>query len=150
MAKGYYIATIQVLVAADSEGEACDAMAEAIRPILRDFCPESSWIDWRYAAYDPAGCNLPGATLPAEHDGTDFERAQTQIKWLPAYADVASQEGWLLSERSDGYYEIQRDDGAERWPSDAAAYEHVSKMARDHGSLLHQTALHLHDTKYPV
>lgn len=76
----YYIATVQVLIAADSEWGACDAMAEAIRPMLREMQddgePQSSWIDWRYAAYDPAGCNLPGATVPVPHSGAGFEYAE--------------------------------------------------------------------------
>lgn len=49
-----YKATVEVFVAVNSEGEACDAIAEALRPLLREFAgPESCWIDWRYAGNEP-------------------------------------------------------------------------------------------------
>jgi hypothetical protein len=62
----YFKATIEVLVAADTASEACDALAEGFRPMLREFAPESSWIDWRYS--DNAG-------FPCEYDGDGFEYA---------------------------------------------------------------------------
>jgi hypothetical protein len=44
----YYKAVIEVLVNVEDEAEACDAISEALRPILRTFEPASCWIDWRY------------------------------------------------------------------------------------------------------
>ena len=60
-----YKATIEVLLDVEGFGEACDAISEALRPMLREFCDEgdTSWIDWRYA---PDGD-------PAPHDGEGFE-----------------------------------------------------------------------------
>ena len=51
----------------DTDAEACDAIAEAIRPMLQEFKPEfpSAWIDWRYARFG----------YPAEHSGEGFEYA---------------------------------------------------------------------------
>jgi hypothetical protein len=58
-------ASIEVLLDAEDEGQACDALAEAIRPILREYStPESCWIDWRYS---------PDDSLPVEDDGEGFE-----------------------------------------------------------------------------
>lgn len=62
----YYKATIEVLVLVNDESEACDAISEAIRPMLREFDPNSSWIDWRY-------CDA--ASYPVPHDGAGFEYA---------------------------------------------------------------------------
>lgn len=62
-----YKATIEVLVDVANEDEACDAISEAIRPMLRTFEPSSSWIDWRYAN--------GGLNVPYEHDGQGFEYA---------------------------------------------------------------------------
>lgn len=45
----YFKATIDVLIEADNEAEASDAISEALRPMLKEFEPSSSWIDWRYA-----------------------------------------------------------------------------------------------------
>ena len=72
------------------------------------------------------------------------------IKWTRKHSKAAQQEGWDLFERDDGYYEIERcdDDPEERFTTDQEALDHVSKQARG-GSLLHQVALHLDETKYP-
>lgn len=63
MALRYYKSTIEVLVIASDESEAHDAMNEALREILREFKPESSWIDWRYVS------------CPQQDDGAGFEYA---------------------------------------------------------------------------
>lgn len=62
----YHIATIEILVNTDDEADAADCIAEAMRPILREFAPESSVIDWRYANT---------ASEPQPHSGTGFEYA---------------------------------------------------------------------------
>lgn len=72
----YHKVTIEVLLDvgddADAYGNACDAVSEAIRPMLREFSPRSSWIDWRYADNDPG---------PSPHDGNGFGYAtQTEDK----------------------------------------------------------------------
>lgn len=40
-------ATIEVLVEAKDEGEAADAVSEALRPLIKDY-PDSGWKDWQY------------------------------------------------------------------------------------------------------
>lgn len=64
----YYKVTIEVLVEVDQEVEACDAIAEGLRPILREFSNvvDSAWIDWRYASGGD----------PEPHDGEGFEYAE--------------------------------------------------------------------------
>lgn len=59
----------------------------------------------------------------------------------------AMSEGWLLSERSDGYLEIQcyDDDPKHRFEGDNAALDYVVSRARE-GSYLHMIALHLDGT----
>lgn len=47
----YLKATIEILVDVDCEAEACDALAETLRPNLREFAgTDSCIIDWRYAS----------------------------------------------------------------------------------------------------
>jgi len=60
----YYKATIEILVDVEDEASACDCIAEAMRPLLREFTPSSSVIDWRYLA-----------DAPQPHDGEGFEYA---------------------------------------------------------------------------
>lgn len=60
-----YKATIEVLLDVANEAEAADCMAEALRPLLREFNEGSCIVDWRY---DPrTGHN------PAPHDSLDLE-----------------------------------------------------------------------------
>ncbi|RWI46833.1 MAG: hypothetical protein EOQ93_29335 [Mesorhizobium sp.] len=40
-----YIATIEIILEADSQAEACDAIAETMRPLLKEFGGEC-FIDW--------------------------------------------------------------------------------------------------------
>jgi hypothetical protein len=67
----FYKAVIEVLVEADTHGEACDAIAEALRPICRKHASASSFIDWQYHE----GSN------PVEDptNGEDFEWAYANI-----------------------------------------------------------------------
>lgn len=62
----------------------------------------------------------------------------------------AEREGWWLSQRDDGYLEIQKfdEDTRQRFSSDDAARGFVSTQARDKGSYLHQLALHLDGTRW--
>ena len=62
----YFKATIEVLIEATSEAEACDAVAESLRGILREFEPSSSFIDWRYVSPE---------SEPTPHSGVGFEYA---------------------------------------------------------------------------
>lgn len=62
---GYFKASIEMLIEAENEASACDAVSEGLRPTLREFTAggESDLIDWRYA---------PGGD-PAPSDGEGFE-----------------------------------------------------------------------------
>jgi hypothetical protein len=60
-----YKATIQILVDVIDEAEACDCIAETMRPLIREFLPDSAVVDWRYTA--------DGAPIP--DDGRGFEYA---------------------------------------------------------------------------
>lgn len=79
-----YIATIDVLIdVPDDEphkdGYACDAIAEALRPLLKTYAdnPEdTAWIDWRYHG-DSIGQTWP---MPEEHNGEGFELAEKGIE----------------------------------------------------------------------
>jgi hypothetical protein len=53
-------ATIQLLIETDDEAHACDAIAEALRPMLQEFGGDAL-VDWKYVSD------------PAEHDGAGFE-----------------------------------------------------------------------------
>ncbi len=60
-------ATIEVLYEAGNEAEACDAIAEPMRGLLREFGGDAApFIDWRYAG--PEG-------NPTPNDGEGFEYA---------------------------------------------------------------------------
>ena len=65
----FFKATIEVLVSADSEAEACDAIAGGLRPLLKAYADEptwTNWIDWRYL--EPYEENYP-----KPHNGSGFE-----------------------------------------------------------------------------
>lgn len=58
-------ATIEIILDVPGEGDACDAIAEAMRPLLREFAgAESCLIDWRYSEAAP---------LPVPDSGEGFE-----------------------------------------------------------------------------
>jgi hypothetical protein len=62
----YYKATIEILVDVETEAEACDCLSETLRPLLREFEPQSSVIDWRYHG---------SHSIPVPDTGKDFEYA---------------------------------------------------------------------------
>lgn len=62
--------------------------------------------------------------------------------WTALQDRIAQAEGWCLSERSDGYYEIQKCDGSARFDTDQKALEYVRERARK-GGFVHQRALRL-------
>lgn len=65
----FYKATIDVLVDAENYYEACDAIAEGMRPLLREYAllpAETAWIDWRYAASGPVPDSGEGFELADE------------------------------------------------------------------------------------
>ena len=66
----YFKATIELLVEADDDTEAADAISEGMRPMLKTFEPLSSWIDWRYS-----DCSI----MPFQHSGEGFEYASDDI-----------------------------------------------------------------------
>jgi len=41
-------ATIDIYLEASAEGEACDAVAETLRPLLKRYTPDSCILDWQY------------------------------------------------------------------------------------------------------
>lgn len=71
-------------------------------------------------------------------------------EFTPAMHKEAEAEGWWLSERDDGFLEIQRfdEDPEERFKDDRAAVDHVAARGKA-GSYLHQLAMHLDGTPYP-
>ena len=61
-----YKATIEILVEAREHAEACDAVSEAMRPLLKKYAakPEhNSFVDWQYVA----------AGGPTIEDGAEFD-----------------------------------------------------------------------------
>jgi hypothetical protein len=66
-----------------------------------------------------------------------------------AMHEQATREGWCLSERSDGYLEIQRCDDDGRFATDQDAVDYVAAQARA-GNYPHQLAMHLDGTRYMV
>lgn len=59
---------------------------------------------------------------------------------------IAQSEGWCLSERDDGFYELQRLDDSAIFDTDKAAVAYVTTRARQ-GSAVHQRALRLDGQK---
>jgi hypothetical protein len=42
-------ATIEIFMDVENEGEACDAIAETLRPLLQEFSgPNSCFVDWQF------------------------------------------------------------------------------------------------------
>lgn len=68
----YYKATIELLIEADDEAEACDAISEGLRGMLKEFSAEpdqTAFVDWKY---------INTAGMPEPHDGSGFEYAQVE------------------------------------------------------------------------
>ena len=146
---GYFKATIEVLVEAECEASACDAVSEGLRPILREFVEsgESNLIDWRYAPN--------GDPEPSEGEGFEYGPAapahpsSPQVDWTNADEDAARAEGWAIYD-ADGGLEIEKNDtsdapyeGAPEFKDDAEALAHVERRAAA-GSELHRRALEIH------
>jgi hypothetical protein len=69
----YYKATIELLLDVDGEGEACDAIAETLRPLLKEFAgPDSCFVDWKYSS------DNGWFSHPKPHSGEGFEYATPQ------------------------------------------------------------------------
>jgi hypothetical protein len=81
-----YKVSIDILVEADNEAEACDAISESLRPLLREFADEpTSFIDWRYC---------PETTgFPVPHDGSGFEYGPTGLTEADDARQVAEHVG---------------------------------------------------------
>ena len=69
----YFKATIEVLVDVASEAEACDAISEAIRPMLQEFGADSAWVDWRY-------CDAASYPTPSNGAGFEYSTKQDQTE----------------------------------------------------------------------
>lgn len=65
--------------------------------------------------------------------------------WTVVQVRIAHAEGWCLSERSDGFYEIQKRDETDHFANDQKALDYVRMRARN-GGLVHQRALRLDGT----
>jgi hypothetical protein len=61
-------ATIDIYIAVDSESEACDAIAETMRPHLKRFEPDSCLLDW---GYNPAH-SYPEIATPPEIEALEL------------------------------------------------------------------------------
>jgi hypothetical protein len=64
----------------------------------------------------------------------------TKLTWTLADEDAANNEGWCVSETSEGYDEIQRLDESNIFATDAEAIAHVYWMATAQNEL-HRKAL---------
>lgn len=62
------------------------------------------------------------------------------------FHDQAESEGWWMSQRDDGYWEIQKYDESNVFETDDMARGYVVARART-GSVMHQLALQLDGTK---
>ena len=92
----------------------------------------------------PAGGNAHGQLAEIEAALTEaaaaLEAAVSDVVWTPADDAAAAAAGWVVSNTSDGFDEIQRLDEAEVFHEDAAAIAHVYWMAGT-GSELHRRAI---------
>jgi len=111
---------------------------ETVFALSPDECSQWAAILLRYTATRGDGGKQDGSTIAY----SEFTKEMHTL---------AASEGWCLSERSDGYLEIQRcdDDPQERFATDLEAVDHVSRKARE-GSYPHQLAMHLDGTQYAV
>lgn len=69
-----YIVTIAILVDVETEAEAIDAIAEAIRPLIKDFAPLSCLRDWQW-------CLGEGEIMKAGPIPSDFQM-DNEWPWL--------------------------------------------------------------------
>lgn len=66
--------------------------------------------------------------------------------WTRIQEKIARAEGWCLSERDDGLYQIQKLDDVGVFETDDAALDYVRMRARQ-GGFVHQRALRLDGTR---
>lgn len=78
-----------------------------------------------------------------------IDDALASLEWTDKEHQEAFSEGWCLSERSNGKYEIQRCDELEFWSNDIGPVLHCVAKALYEGSHTHHLALCLHGTKWP-
>jgi hypothetical protein len=93
----------------------------------------------------------PYRKLATVFERTDGKPIGNDAKWEPVsladYDDQrARKEGWVLSERDDGIYEIQRLDCAMQFKLDCGALAYVRCKANA-GSSMHKAAIALHGTR---
>lgn len=62
-------ATIEILLEADSEAEACDTVSETMRPLLRGHGGDA-FLDWQYTRKALAGPDQ--FSTPVQTDGAEF------------------------------------------------------------------------------
>jgi len=62
--------------------------------------------------------------------------------WTVTMGRIAEAEGWCLSERDDGTWQIQKSDAVDRFMTDDEAVAYVTLRARQNG-IVHQKALRL-------
>lgn len=75
----------------------------------------------------------------ADYDPTEWS---VRPQWHPQDVGAACLDGWRLSERADGFYEIQREDAATLFATDAEAQAHVAAKAAN-GASLYRRAFYL-------
>jgi hypothetical protein len=71
-----FIATVQVVVLADSEGEACDGISETLRP-LEERLGGNFLLDWRYTG-EGASRNMAWTEIEVP-EAADYEEGQIFI-----------------------------------------------------------------------
>jgi hypothetical protein len=87
-------------------------------------------------------------TRTLELNSMDWGLARAATVLTETASDIAADlsKGWCLSERSDGFYEIQKNDYQDVFDSDFAAHIHVRALA-DKGDEQAIQALRYHGTK---
>lgn len=100
----YYKANIDVLIEAETEYDACDALSEALRPILQRYVDtphyHSAIVDWGYLAKD--GVYL----YPTLHDGHGFEGVPDPLTQYQSFVAAWRAPGRLFGRTCIGENEI--------------------------------------------
>jgi len=84
----YFKATIEILLEAETEVEACDAIAETMRPLMKTYArkPElTSFIDWQYLPPDWKG--------PVEDNGEGFELCNKHNEAINVISNASKDQG---------------------------------------------------------
>ena len=97
---------------------------------------------WSGDTHDDLGGSIDEAATDSllREAAAALEAAVSDVVWTPADDAAAAAAGWVVSNTSDGFDEIQRLDEAEVFHEDAAAIAHVYWMAGT-GSELHRRAI---------